>query len=121
MSGTKMPFRVATAIGVLLVFHAGFSTFQYRKHLRMVGEEFEGAPLDVLLEVILGCILALVGVVGTAENFVPIRLNQTFHSKVADDFSFRQDSMTFNHRGRVLGLLLETAGMKQNADSKKRN
>jgi hypothetical protein len=29
--------------------------------------------------------------------------------------------MTFNHRGRVVGLLLETAGLRQQAAAKKKN
>jgi hypothetical protein len=40
---------------------------------------------------------------------------------VPDDFAFRQDLMTFNHRGRVVGLLLETAGLRQQAAAKKKN
>ena len=41
--------------------------------------------------------------------------------RVPDDFAFRQDLMTFNHRGRVVGLLLETAGLRQQAAAKKKN
>merc|ERR1712216_173065 len=96
--------------GLVMLAHAGYSTIQYRKYLRMVDQDFNGSPYDVHIGCAIGFLLCLVGCVSYADDLKPIRLAQTFHDKTVDDMSFRPDFMTFNHRGRALGLFMKAAG-----------
>ncbi|XP_045808374.1 membrane magnesium transporter-like isoform X1 [Trifolium pratense] len=44
-------------IGVLILFHAAYSTIQYRTLLKITEEEFSGSPLNVVIELSLGLLL----------------------------------------------------------------
>mmetsp|Transcript_129503 Transcript_129503/g.192783 ORF Transcript_129503/g.192783 Transcript_129503/m.192783 type:complete len:124 (+) Transcript_129503:135-506(+) len=117
-AAVKFPFQVMAYMGVAILCHAGYSTIQYRKYLRMVGEEFVTSPGDIYLEVLAGMILAFFGVLSMAEDFEPIRMAETFHKKTFDDTNFRQEFMGFNHRGRVLGTLMDAGEMPTGAGKK---
>mmetsp|Transcript_103029 Transcript_103029/g.165989 ORF Transcript_103029/g.165989 Transcript_103029/m.165989 type:complete len:121 (+) Transcript_103029:129-491(+) len=96
-------------VGFAMLAHAGYSTIQYRKYLRMVDQDYKGSPFDIHIECAIGSLLCLFGCVSCADDFEPIRMAQTFHSKTPDDMSYRPEFVTFNHRGRALGLLLSAA------------
>ncbi|KAI5395644.1 hypothetical protein KIW84_061988 [Lathyrus oleraceus] len=44
-------------VGVLILFHAAYSTIQYRALLKITEEEFSGSPLSVVFELSLGLLL----------------------------------------------------------------
>ncbi|KAL9269568.1 Membrane magnesium transporter-like protein [Drosera capensis] len=46
-------------LGVLVLFHAAFSTIQYRGVLKITEEEFSGPPLNVVLELVVGFVLCM--------------------------------------------------------------
>mmetsp|Transcript_30537 Transcript_30537/g.47840 ORF Transcript_30537/g.47840 Transcript_30537/m.47840 type:complete len:124 (+) Transcript_30537:347-718(+) len=104
----KLPFRLIAFLGILLLAHAAYSTVQYRKYLRMVGQDFVDSPIDIYIECLIACFLSLIGVLGFTDDYQPIRAAETFHSKTVDDVSFRPEFVSFHHRTRVLGVLVGT-------------
>mmetsp|Transcript_10434 Transcript_10434/g.20879 ORF Transcript_10434/g.20879 Transcript_10434/m.20879 type:complete len:124 (-) Transcript_10434:193-564(-) len=116
---SKFAFWVITWIGIIVLCHAGYSTIQYRKYLRLVGEEFVSSPADIYLEVLLGFLISFFGVINMSEELLPIRMAETYYQKTVDDTNFRPEFMSFNHRGRVLGTLMD-CGDELSAGDKKR-
>eukprot|EP00285_Hemiselmis_virescens_P010014 CAMPEP_0173398744 /NCGR_PEP_ID=MMETSP1356-20130122/42832_1 /TAXON_ID=77927 ORGANISM="Hemiselmis virescens, Strain PCC157" /NCGR_SAMPLE_ID=MMETSP1356 /ASSEMBLY_ACC=CAM_ASM_000847 /LENGTH=123 /DNA_ID=CAMNT_0014358323 /DNA_START=62 /DNA_END=429 /DNA_ORIENTATION=+ len=107
---TKAHYRLFIVLGFACLIHSAYSTIQYHKHLRMVGEDYVGSPLDILFEIVLGFVLCAFGILNTASDFLPIKMAQTFEKKTVEDYLFRPEFVTFNHRGRVVGKMMLGAG-----------
>ncbi|GAB2273032.1 hypothetical protein Dimus_007843, partial [Dionaea muscipula] len=60
------------SLDVLLLFHAAFSTIQYRVLLKITEEEFSGPPLNVILELILDYMLCMYAGLAVLGNFQSI-------------------------------------------------
>mmetsp|Transcript_61882 Transcript_61882/g.152382 ORF Transcript_61882/g.152382 Transcript_61882/m.152382 type:complete len:118 (+) Transcript_61882:58-411(+) len=115
---TLIHFRAILALGVAFLCHAGYSTIQYHKFLRLIGEDYKGSPADILLECLLGFLLCAFAVLNLADDFLPVKMAHTFRDKTLDDYSFRPDYTTFNHRGRVVGkMLLGSSGQSSKKTS----
>ncbi|GAB2272316.1 hypothetical protein Dimus_007136 [Dionaea muscipula] len=88
------------ALGVLLLFHAAFSTIQYRGLLKITEEEFSGPPLNVVFELILGFMLCMYAGLAVPGNFQSIHPDSEENRIVS--LPANLDYMIFNHRGRVI-------------------
>ncbi|XWS55853.1 hypothetical protein CRYUN_Cryun09bG0035500 [Craigia yunnanensis] len=58
--------------GVLILFHAAYSTIQYRGLLKIMEEEFSGPPMNVVLELLLGFVLCIWAALTVPGNFLSI-------------------------------------------------
>ncbi|XAR69130.1 hypothetical protein NMG60_11000609 [Bertholletia excelsa] len=87
----------AGVLGVVILFHAAYSTIQYRSLLKITEEEFSGPPMNVVVELILGltfCMWAALSVPGKFHSILPY----------SDENRFLLDMLCFPH---VLALVLE--------------
>ncbi|KAF3959167.1 hypothetical protein CMV_016001 [Castanea mollissima] len=91
--------------GVLILFHAAYSTIQYRGLLKIMEEEFSGPPMNVVAELLLGlvfCIWAALTVPGKFLSIQPYSEENRIVSLPANS-----DFMIFNHRGKVFPLEMD--------------
>ncbi|MFQ6632005.1 hypothetical protein Gotur_008373, partial [Gossypium turneri] len=59
-------------LGVLFLFHAAYSTIQYRGLLKIMEEEFSGPPMNVVLELLLGFVFCISAALTVPGNFLSI-------------------------------------------------
>ncbi|CAO2834701.1 unnamed protein product [Amaranthus hypochondriacus] len=86
-------------LGVLILSHAAYSTIQYRGLLKITEDEFNGAPMNVVVELILGFLLCMYAGLTVPGNFQSIHPASKENRIVS--LSENLDFMIFNHRGRV--------------------
>ncbi|KAJ7976928.1 membrane magnesium transporter [Quillaja saponaria] len=93
---------VVGVLGVLILFHAAYSTIQYRGLLKIMEEEFSGPPMNVVLELLLGLVLSMWAGLTVPGNFLSIHPDSEENRIVS--LPANLDFMIFNHRGRVFPL-----------------
>jgi len=81
---------------------AGFQTMSYRGYLGLTQQDFDRAPIYVVVEVLVAAALCLWGSLGLAGSLKPI--NPFTQQRGLDASSFRPDFMSFNHRGHLMPL-----------------
>ncbi|TYI65578.1 hypothetical protein E1A91_D09G166800v1 [Gossypium mustelinum] len=89
-------------LGVLFLFHAAYSTIQYRGLLKIMEEEFSGPPMNVVLELLLGFVFCISAALTVPGNFLSIHPDSEENRIVS--LSANLDFMIFNHRGKALPL-----------------
>ncbi|XP_014495347.1 membrane magnesium transporter [Vigna radiata var. radiata] len=93
------------ALGVLVLFHAAYSTIHYRGLLKITEEEFSGPPFNVVIELFVGlllCFWAALTVPGKFKSILPHSEENRIVSLPAN-----LDFMIFNHRGKVFPVELD--------------
>jgi len=93
--------RVAVTVGMLLLFHTGYSVSQHLSFIRYNEEEFTSLPPDMMLEGLLAVALAIWGATAT-KTFKEIRAIEDLVCKSSESFLHRPSFVTFNHRGRKI-------------------
>lgn len=86
-------------IGVLILFHAAYSTIQYRTLLKITEEEFSGSPLSVVFELSLGLLLCTWAALTVPGKFLCI-LPHSEENRIVS-LPSNTDFMIFNHRGKI--------------------
>ncbi|XP_071709430.1 membrane magnesium transporter-like [Rutidosis leptorrhynchoides] len=94
----SMNFAVGV-IAVLMLFHAAYSTIQYRSLLKITEDEFTGPPFEVIVELILVLILSLFAGLTVPGNFRSI-LPDSDENRVVS-LPSNMNFMIFNHRGKA--------------------
>lgn len=90
-------------LGLLSLIHCGFSAAQYRSHLRLIDQEFDGLlPADIILQALLSLFTTLIGIVQLCDGFKEIRALKELNSKEVETLENHPSFYTFNHRGRLL-------------------
>nr|XP_023892288.1 membrane magnesium transporter-like [Quercus suber] len=59
--------------GVLILFHAAYSTIQYRGLLKIMEEEFSGPPMNVVAELLLGLVFCIWAALTVPGKFLSIQ------------------------------------------------
>ncbi|OIW11298.1 hypothetical protein TanjilG_20447 [Lupinus angustifolius] len=86
-------------LGILIFFHAAYSTIQYRGLLKITEEEFSGPPFNVLIELLLGLVLCIWSALILPGKFLSIHPHSEDNRIVS--LPANVDFMIFNHRGKV--------------------
>lgn len=86
-------------IGVLILFHAAYSTIQYRALLKITEEEFSGSPLIVVIELTLGLLFCTWAALTVPGKFLCI-LPDSEENRIVS-LPGNLDFMIFNHRGKI--------------------
>ncbi|KAL3839684.1 hypothetical protein ACJIZ3_024275 [Penstemon smallii] len=89
-------------IGVLILLHAAYSTIQYRTLLKITDEQFSGAPINVVIELIAGLVLCTWAALTVPGKFLSI-LPHSDENRVVS-LPDNLDFMIFNHRGKAFPL-----------------
>ncbi|XP_061345799.1 membrane magnesium transporter-like [Gastrolobium bilobum] len=92
-------------IGLLILFHAAYSTIRYRGLLKITEEEFSGAPFNVVIELSLGLLLCLWAALTVPGNFLSIHPDSEENRIVS--LPANLDFMIFNHRGKVFPVEMD--------------
>ncbi|KAK7267718.1 hypothetical protein RIF29_20396 [Crotalaria pallida] len=92
-------------LGVLILFHAAYSTIQYRALLKITEEEFSGPPLNVVLELAIGLVICMWAALTLPGKFLSIHPNSEENRIVS--LPANLDFMIFNHRGKVFPVEMD--------------
>ncbi|RYR03462.1 hypothetical protein Ahy_B06g082437 isoform B [Arachis hypogaea] len=91
--------------GVLILFHAAYSTIQYRGLLKITEEEFSGPPFNVVTELSLGLVLCMWAALTVPGKFLSIHPDSEENRIVS--LPANLDFMIFNHRGKVFPVEMD--------------
>merc|ERR1712243_291899 len=86
--------RGLVCIGILSLFHAAYSTVQYRTYLKLIEEDFLQVPIDITLQVLISVIMAVVGIVQIAGELKDIHAATELASKSWETLGNRPSSTT---------------------------
>lgn len=89
-------------VGLLALVHAAYSAAQHRAYLRLTEQEFTTLPIDILLQTIVGLLLACIGIVRVVGHFREIRAVADMENRTWDTINVRASFYGFNHRGKML-------------------
>jgi hypothetical protein len=96
-----MPGFLATlllVIGVAMLSHSAYSTFQYRKDLKLADKPYTHIPLDIVLETLISLGICIVACTLLSEKLRPIKLTTIASQKSWDTINQRPSFATGNHR-----------------------
>eukprot|EP00752_Nemacystus_decipiens_P009667 g8636.t1 len=91
---------LVSGVGLLTLLHAGFSAAHFQQFKKSSGGG-DSAPLDAALEAIAGFFVCVVGVLYSAEAFLPIK-GAAGGGKSLDSAESTREFEVFQHRGRSL-------------------
>lgn len=83
--------------GFVVLAHACYAVITHREALKIAEEEFESAPLAVVVECAIGAAMCAWGALGFAGEFMPIAAQP--RELPPDNLEKMGDFVTFNHRG----------------------
>ncbi|KAE8666251.1 Membrane magnesium transporter [Hibiscus syriacus] len=86
--------------GVLFLFHAAYSTIQYRGLLKIMDEEFSVPSMNVVLELLLGFVFCVSAALTVPGDFLSIHPDSEENRIVS--LPSNLDFMIFNHRAKAL-------------------
>lgn len=89
-------------VGLLALLHAAYSAAQHRAYLRLNEQEFTTLPLDILLQTVIGLMLACLGIVRVVGQFREIRAIADMEHRTWDTITMHSSFCGFNHRGKKL-------------------
>ncbi|KAJ3331987.1 Membrane magnesium transporter 1 [Gonapodya sp. JEL0774] len=85
--------RIAIVLGLVLLAHSGYSGAEHIAFLKAVDRYESTFPIEIVVECLFGCFIAVVGIVATAGSLKPILLEaelaKTPYDKVDNNVSFR--------------------------------
>ena len=93
--------KVLIIAGILSLIHCAYSAVQYRSHLRLIDQEFDGFPIDIILQSLISLFVSLFGIVSLCDGFKEIRTLSELKSKTCETLENRPSFYTFNHRGSL--------------------
>lgn len=89
-----------TSLAVLV--HAAYSVAEWRYYSRKTDQNSESIPLDIVIQTLVGFVLAMVAVLNIAGEFKEIRATVELSQKSWEDARNRPSFYLFNHRARAL-------------------
>jgi len=98
----EVQFKICFIIGLISMFHAGYSATQHRTFMRETEQEYGLLPTDIQLQAIFSLILTMYGVMYIAGDFKEIRANFQLTNQSWDTVGNRPSFYTFSHRGKAL-------------------
>ena len=97
---------LALGIPALIMVHAAYSTIAYRHHLRLAHVEYEGLPVAILGEAVVGFALALAAVFYTMPPLKPVSIvAHHVENTTPSAFHSRVSFISFNHRAKPFASL----------------
>uniref|UniRef100_A0A061S3T9 Uncharacterized protein n=1 Tax=Tetraselmis sp. GSL018 TaxID=582737 RepID=A0A061S3T9_9CHLO len=90
---------LASALGFAIVCYAAWDAVGFRSTMKLSHETFDGLPFNILLELVLGTVVACFGGIGMAGELRPISFLASEQSLSVHNF--RSSFMTFNNRARA--------------------
>eukprot|EP00794_Sanderia_malayensis_P005308 gene5308-5977_t len=94
--------RCLVAFGIISLAHAGYSAIQFKTYLKLTEEEFVKLPIDIIVQVMLGLLVSIFGIVKIAGELKDIHAAAELAHKSWETFGNRPSFNIFNHRGKIM-------------------
>lgn len=91
---------LVSGVGLLTLLHAGYSAAHFQQ-FKKSSAGGDSAPLDAVLEAIAGFFVCVLGVLYSAESFLPIK-GAAGGGKSLDSAESTREFEVFQHRGKSL-------------------
>ena len=90
-------------MGLLSLFHSAYSAAQHRSYVRLVEQQFNGLPADIVIQSVVSLLVTIVAIVWlNGSQLKEIRALDDLNEKSVDSINNRPNFYLFNHRGRLL-------------------
>jgi len=102
-------FNIAIYLGILFIIHSAYSFVHYKMLMKSLGnvQEASSMPSDAQVELLIGFLCALAGIVGASGTLKPAKVTDIITNKDFDVYDHRSDFRIFNHRAGALNRRLE--------------
>ena len=91
------------AMGLLSLLHSAYSAAQHRSYVRLVEQQFNGLPADIVIQSVVSLVVSIVAIVWlNGSQLKEIRALDDLNEKSIDSINNRPNFYIFNHRGRLL-------------------
>lgn len=98
--------RMTVFLGLVLILHSGISSARHRSLIRLSEVPYEGLPIDIFVQCIIGFLIASFGITKVAGEFRDISATTDMNSKTMDSITNIPSFYHFAHRGRVIHSIL---------------
>lgn len=102
-------YTIVLYLGIIFIIHSAYSFVHYKMLMKSLGnvEEAKNMPYDVQVELMIGFLCTLLGVVGASGKLQPAKVTEVVSNKDFDVYDHRSDFQIFNHRAAALNRRLE--------------
>jgi len=90
-------------IAIVALFHAAFSTYEYRSFSKALGRPEASLPASIVLESFIALFLGIIGACLKAPPLKDITWASEMKTRTIDDMDARMGFANFVTRGQVLG------------------
>ncbi|CAG2170779.1 unnamed protein product [Oppiella nova] len=95
-------YKYVIAMGLLSLLHSGYSAAQHRSYVRLVEQEFNGPPEDIVIQCVVSLLVTIAAIVSlNTKHFREIHALDDLKEKTIDSINNRPNFYIFNHRGRL--------------------
>ncbi|KAH9995408.1 magnesium transporter [Russula compacta] len=95
--------RILLTIATVALFHAAFSTYEHRSHLKALGRPETSLPSSIIFESLIALFLGIIGACLNAPALKEITWASEMRTRKIDDMDTRMGFADFVTRGNVLG------------------
>ncbi|KAI9472343.1 MAG: membrane magnesium transporter-domain-containing protein [Benjaminiella poitrasii] len=85
-------------LGALFLAHSAYSTYEHLAYIEAVDEVNTSLPIETVTECLVSALVALVGVILSADAFKPIAMELEVAKMTIDKVDAKPSFLTFNHR-----------------------
>ncbi|OBZ87173.1 Membrane magnesium transporter [Choanephora cucurbitarum] len=85
-------------LGALFLAHSAYSTYEHLAYIKAVDEVDAELPIEITVECLVSALVALFGVILSADAFKPIGIETEVAKMTIDKVDTRPSFITFNHR-----------------------
>lgn len=98
-----------SGLGLATLLHAGYSAAHFQQFRKATSASYgDAAPLDAVVEAMIGFFICVVGVLSSAGAFLPIK-GASGGGKSIDSAESTREFHIFDHRGKSLRKRLASA------------
>ncbi|KAI8058070.1 membrane magnesium transporter-domain-containing protein [Syncephalis plumigaleata] len=101
VGATYLGYLLCT-IGLVVLVHAGYSTYEHLSYLKAVARLTDGLPSDIIVECLIGTLIAMVGVTFVSGPLREALLEEAMAAQTVEEVESRPSFVTFNGRSRIL-------------------
>ncbi|RKP23550.1 membrane magnesium transporter-domain-containing protein [Syncephalis pseudoplumigaleata] len=90
------------SVGMVLLTHAGYSTYEHLSYLKAVARSADGLSFDIIVECLAGMLVLMIGVTLVSGPLREALLEEAMATQTVEEVESRPSFVTFHGRSRVL-------------------
>lgn len=98
--------RGSVVVGMLMILHAGMGSAHHRANLRLSEQPYDGLPVDITTQCVIGFVIACFGISKVAGEFKDISATNDLNRKTLDSITNVPSFYHFAHRGRSIHSII---------------